>query len=90
VLRFLGDVVQRVVVLLNQLVEAAPARVLGWDFRPLDPTAVGVKEKIVGWFSPTDPCWLDRGATGFFRPWAPVERASSIRKRETRQRVELF
>ena len=39
--------VKRVVVLLRYLIETAPARILRRYFRSLDPTAIGVHEKII-------------------------------------------
>jgi len=45
--RFLRNLVQCVVVLLDQFVEAAPARIFRWNFRAFDPAAVCVHKKIV-------------------------------------------
>ena len=44
---FLGDLVERVVVLLDQLVEAAPARILRRDGIVLQPIAIGIKVEII-------------------------------------------
>ena len=45
--RFLRDRVERVVVVLDQNVKAAPARLVRRNLRALDPTAVRVKKEIV-------------------------------------------
>ena len=49
-LRFFRDFVQRIVIGLDQLVEAAPARIFRRNLSPLDPAAIGVHEKIILWF----------------------------------------
>jgi hypothetical protein len=46
-LRFFRDVLQGVVVVLDQLVETAPARIFRRNLSPLDPAAIGVHEKII-------------------------------------------
>ena len=45
--RFFRNHVQRVVVVLDQLIETAPARIFRRNFSALDPTAVRVKKEIV-------------------------------------------
>ena len=47
ILRFLSDVVERVVVTFNQLVKAAPTRVFGRNLGALYPTAVRIHEEVV-------------------------------------------
>src|SRR6266403_771977 len=48
--RFLRDRVERVVVVLDQLIETAPARIFRRNFGALDPAAVGAEKKMVRWF----------------------------------------
>ena len=48
--RFLRNVMQRIVVVLDQLVETAPARIFRRNLGLFDPSAIGVDEEILLWF----------------------------------------
>ena len=47
---FFRNVMQRVVVVFDQFVKAAPARIFRRHLRPFDPSAVGEHEEIILWF----------------------------------------
>ena len=59
---FLGDLVERFIIFLAQLVEAAPARIFRWHRIVLQPAAIGVKIKIILRFNRLYPCSSDRAA----------------------------
>src|SRR6266571_4634964 len=45
--RFFRDIVQGVIVMLDELIKTAPARIFRWYLRVFDPTPIGVHKKVL-------------------------------------------